>query len=117
MSGCGPYRTSGNSGLNRFTVIVSPISDEVRRRQFCLGCLLKKKPPKWRFQVTWAHGVFYTRDGYFSWVEMLSNLAFRVVPIAFTVAIITTEMPAAIRPYSIAVAPESSFRNATTLDI
>jgi hypothetical protein len=29
----------------------------------------------------------------------------------------TTEMPAAIRPYSIAVAPDSSFRKATTLDL
>jgi hypothetical protein len=37
--------------------------------------------------------------------------------IAFTVAMMTTEMPAAMRPYSIAVAPESSFRNATSLDI
>lgn len=47
---------------------------------------------------------------------MLSNLPFKVVPIAFTVAMITTEMPAAIRPYSIAVAPDSSFRNAVILD-
>ena len=48
---------------------------------------------------------------------MLSNLPFKVVPIALTVAMITTEMPAAIRPYSIAVAPESSFRNAVILDM
>ena len=33
---------------------------------------------------------------------MLSNLPFKVVPIALTVAMLTTEMPAAIRPYSIA---------------
>src|SRR5262249_16708222 len=76
-----------------------------------------KKTATRRFQVS-GHMEFFLQQGsYFSWVEMLSNLAFRVVPIAFTVAIITTEMPAAIRPYSIAVAPESSFRNATTLDI
>jgi hypothetical protein len=30
---------------------------------------------------------------------MLSNFVFKVVPIAFTVAMITTEMPTAIRPY------------------
>ena len=36
---------------------------------------------------------------------MLLNLPLRLVPIALTVAMMTTEMPAAIRPYSIAVAP------------
>jgi hypothetical protein len=30
---------------------------------------------------------------------------------------ITTEMPAAIKPYSMAVAPDSFLRNAKTLDI
>jgi len=45
------------------------------------------------------------------------NLVFNVVPIELTVAIITTEMPAAMRPYSIAVAPDSSLRNAKTFDI
>jgi len=54
---------------------------------------------------------------YFSCVEMLLNLVFNVVPMELTVAMITTEMPAAMRPYSIAVAPDSSFRNAKTLDI
>ena len=47
---------------------------------------------------------------YFNCVEMLVKLVLRVEPIEFTAAIITTEMPAAIRPYSIAVAPESSFK-------
>ena len=52
---------------------------------------------------------------YFSCVEMVSNFALRVVPIALTVAIITTEMPAAIRPYSIAVAPELVFQKSDNL--
>jgi len=52
-----------------------------------------------------------------SWVETDWNFAFKVVPIALTVAMITTEMPAAISPYSIAVAPDSSLINAETLDI
>ena len=34
----------------------------------------------------------------------------RVVPKVFTMAIIASEIPAAIRPYSIAVAPDSSDR-------
>src|SRR5262252_8742037 len=54
------------------------------------------------------------RYPYLSCVEMSLNLPLRVEPIVFTVAMITTEMPAAIRPYSIAVAPDSSFRNART---
>lgn len=36
------------------------------------------------------------------------NLSFRLVPKPFTVAIIASEMPAAMRPYSMAVAPDSS---------
>src|SRR5476651_2555796 len=44
---------------------------------------------------------------------MLWNLAFSVVPRPFTTAMIATEIPAAIRPYSIAVAPELSFTKRT----
>src|SRR4051812_29035811 len=38
------------------------------------------------------------------------NLVFRVPPSVLTMAMIASEMPAAIRPYSIAVAPDSSDR-------
>jgi hypothetical protein len=54
---------------------------------------------------------------YFSWVEMLVNLVFKVEPIVLTTAMMATEMPAAMRPYSMAVAPDSFFRNATSLDM
>lgn len=54
---------------------------------------------------------------YLSCVEIVLNLPLRLVPIALTLAIITIEIPAAIRPYSIAVAPDLSFRNLKTLDI
>src|SRR6202158_6343649 len=50
---------------------------------------------------------------YLSWVEMLENLLFKLVPRPLTTAIIATEMPAAMRPYSIAVAPELSFTKRT----
>ena len=40
---------------------------------------------------------------------MLVNLVFRVEPMLLTAVMITIEMPAAIRPYSMAVAPDSSF--------
>ncbi len=39
------------------------------------------------------------------------NLVFRLVPRPFTMAMIASEMPAAIKPYSMAVAPDSSARN------
>jgi len=48
---------------------------------------------------------------YFSCVEMLPKLVFSLVPMPFTAAIIATEMPAAMRPYSMAVAPDSFFQN------
>src|SRR5262245_31329513 len=41
---------------------------------------------------------------------MLLNVVFNFVPRPFTTAMIATEIPAAIRPYSIAVAPLLSFR-------
>src|SRR5215510_8325378 len=46
---------------------------------------------------------------YLSEVLIVVNLAFRLVPRPLTTAMIASEMPAAIRPYSIAVAPDSSF--------
>jgi hypothetical protein len=52
-------------------------------------------------------------DGYFSWVEIVLNLEFRLLPRPFTTAMIATEIPAAMRPYSIAVAADSSFTKRT----
>src|ERR1043166_413591 len=49
-----------------------------------------------------------------SWVLMLENFVFNVVPMPLTTAMITTEMPAAMRPYSMAVAPDWSFTNRET---
>jgi hypothetical protein len=45
-----------------------------------------------------------------SWLDTFENVFFSWPPSVFTVAMIATEMPAAIRPYSMAVAPESSRR-------
>jgi hypothetical protein len=55
--------------------------------------------------------------GYLSWVETLLKVLVSWVPRPLTTAMIATEMPAAIRPYSIAVAPESFFKNATNFDM
>jgi hypothetical protein len=43
---------------------------------------------------------------------MLPKLVFNLVPIPFTLAMITTAIPAAMRPYSMAAAAVSSFKKA-----
>src|SRR5215467_11602777 len=52
-----------------------------------------------------------------SWVDTVENVVFSWPPRVFTVAMIATEMPAAIRPYSIAVAPLSSRRKRLNTDM
>ena len=52
-----------------------------------------------------------------SWVETVEKVVLSAEPTESTEATITIEMPAAMRPYSIAVAPDSSLRNAKTFDI
>jgi hypothetical protein len=51
-----------------------------------------------------------SRLSYFNWLEMLLNVELKLVPSVFTATMIATEIPAAMRPYSMAVAPTSSFR-------
>jgi hypothetical protein len=53
-------------------------------------------------------------NGYFSEVLMATNLLLSLVPTPSTAVMMAIAMPAAISPYSIAVAPDSSaikFRN------
>jgi len=54
-------------------------------------------------------------DAYFSCVEIDENVVLSLVPTPLTVVMITTAMPAALRPCSIAVAAVSSFRNSLSL--
>ncbi len=51
----------------------------------------------------------FRANAYFIAVEIVWNVVLRLVPTPWTAAMITTEIPAAIRPYSMAVAPDSSF--------
>jgi hypothetical protein len=51
---------------------------------------------------------------YFSEVLIEVNLVFSLAPMPFTTAMMTSEIPAAINPYSIAVAPVSSAQNFRT---
>ena len=48
---------------------------------------------------------------YFNEVLIEANLSFIVLPRLFTTVMIARAIPAAIRPYSIAVAPDSSDQN------
>jgi hypothetical protein len=73
-------------------------------------CLQKQKAPA---KLAGAFSIMHVLLDYLSWVEMLVNLVFNVEPRPFTTAIIATEMPAAMRPYSMAVAPELSFTKRT----
>src|SRR5262249_62115225 len=45
-----------------------------------------------------------------SWLDTFENVFFNWPPSVFTVAMMATEMPAAMRPYSMAIAPDSSRR-------
>src|ERR1700712_368280 len=51
---------------------------------------------------------------YFSEVEIVLKLVHSWVPTPFTAVMIAIAMPAAIRPYSMAVAPDSSFTKRET---
>src|ERR1700687_3142100 len=53
---------------------------------------------------------FWLMLRYFSELLMSVNLVLRLEPRPLTTAMIASEMPAAIRPYSMAVAPDSSFK-------
>ena len=56
--------------------------------------------------------------GYFSEVLIAPNLVLRLQPMPLTAPMIASEIPAAIRPYSMAVAPDSSVRKrAKSLDM
>jgi hypothetical protein len=50
-------------------------------------------------------------DSYFSELLMEVNFVFSLAPMPFTMLMMASEMPAAIKPYSIAVAPFSSRKN------
>lgn len=56
-------------------------------------------------------GVLYYAAFYLRELLIALNLVLSLPPIPFTTAIIASAMPAAIKPYSIAVAPESSAKN------
>ena len=79
---------------------------------FASGCDKLRSRDALNHGVQAYKGAHYTEAvDYFSEVLTVVNLALRVVPIPLTAAIIARLMPAAIKPYSIAVAAVSSAQN------
>ena len=66
---------------------------------------MKKASPRWEMGGR----------NYFKELLIEPNLSFIVVPRLFTTVMIASAIPAAIRPYSIAVAPDSSDQNFETM--
>src|SRR3974377_800012 len=64
----------------------------------------EKKAPDRPRPLLLDRNVAYLRE-----VLIELNLVFRLLPRPLTTAIMASEMPAAMRPYSMAVAPEPSF--------
>jgi hypothetical protein len=85
--------------LKFYEILISPIA---RFLAVAVVSKKQKRPPTKAASFAVLSG--FRR--YFSCVEMLPKLVFSLVPMPLTAAIITTEMPAAIRPYSMAVAPD-----------
>ena len=66
--------------------------------------------------ITGRNGELGTRGlTYCSEVLMEVNLVLSLVPSPFTTAMMASEIPAASKPYSMAVAPDSSARNARSV--
>jgi hypothetical protein len=57
---------------------------------------------------------FRMEAAYFNCVEIEENVELSFVPSPFTTLMMAMEMPAAIKPYSMAVAAFSSFKNLMT---
>src|ERR1051326_1862722 len=66
---------------------------------------------RWRPEPSRSNG---KSDAYLRALETLEKVDFRFVPRPCTTAMIETEMPAAMRPYSMAVAPDWSFTKRET---
>ena len=69
-------------------------------------CSAAAAPLLWLLRETARYGTNRSTRTYLSCVEILEKVVFSWVPRPLTTAIIATEMPAAISPYSIAVAAD-----------
>jgi hypothetical protein len=76
---------------------------------FLLGLPQKRNSDPWP-EFSRELSLYWSRS-YFNEVLIDVNLVLRFVPMPFTTAMIASEMPAAISPYSIAVAPDWSSQN------
>ena len=78
----------------------------------CWGSLIRSAPlPIRHRQCTCRALTRESKVGYLSAVWTVPKVVFRLVPRPFTTEMIATEIPAAMSPYSMAVAPDSSLTN------
>lgn len=87
-----------------------PPNDFARQGQFPQRAAVEKPSMK-KIGPRWEKG----GRNYFKELLTEPNLSFKVVPRLFTTVMIASAIPAAIRPYSIAVAPDSSDQNFKTM--
>src|SRR5215216_4601576 len=73
----------------------------------------RKRPGAWRARSRNAPEM----GRYFSELLMVLKFADSWVPTPFTAVMIAIAIPAAIRPYSMAVAPDSSLKNDLMIDV
>ena len=90
----------------------SRMSEKCQNRKWHIQVTQRKSRPKATSQESMldANRIWQgrLRRPYFSEVLIELNMVFKLLPRPLTAARIAIEMPAAIRPYSIAVAPDSS---------
>ena len=93
----------------------SRMSEKCQNRKWHIQVTQRKSRPKATSQESMldANQIWQgrLRRPHFSEVLIELNMVFKLLPRPLTAARIAIEMPAAIRPYSIAVAPDSSDKN------
>jgi hypothetical protein len=88
--------------------LIGPLLSQVclRRGRFLPGPEASARPAG--ASPFFGNGVPLAQRTYLSWVEMLPNVVFSLVPMPFITGIRISAIPAAISPYSMAVAAVSS---------
>lgn len=96
---------ASNNGLRLLPKTTSPTRGQFPQRAVVEKADYEARCPRWEMGGR----------NYFKELLIEVNLSFSVVPRLFTTVMIASAIPAAIRPYSIAVAPDSSDQNFETM--
>ena len=96
---------------HQITNRIATPKEKAARRRLSNSILMIADQTTIKCRLGLATGRYQQQNIYFNEVLIEVNAVFRLVPMLLTAVMITIEMPAAIRPYSMAVAPDSSFQN------